>query len=353
MKGRRLGGQAGSKRGVFAVCGLVILAAVFGLGYWASQADASGWAKRILRQPRKPQGMLKIAFCQYGTRIGKLEWNIDHAVDLAEEAFRHGADYVILPEFSFNGFSELPALPALIADFDRRRGPEEIRRVARRNRGHLQYNHPTQVDGVFFNETLLLDPDGRIAARYHKRNLALIDRRVNFSAGRLPIIADLPFGRVGFLTCRDLDVAMIVDQGPHGREIVVTADEYAAACRSIEQYREADLIVGQLAYAVWWTPTRRNPLVNDPIPQALTRLDDAAAIWARQTRTYVALVNKSGFEHGHGFTGGSLLVDPEGKILGRASSGTEILYVDLLLDASGRIARPDRRGEADALPGSP
>ena len=337
--------QTGFRRLVTAVCAVAAFAVVFALGHWASSSNARGIAKRLLLQRRQPGRTLRIAICQYGTRGGMLPWNVDHAADFAEEAFGNGADLVILPEFSFSGFAELTALPELIAEFHRLEGPEKIRRVARQNRGWLQYNHPVQVDGAFYNETLLLDPDGRIAARYHKRNLALIDRRSKFSEGRLPVVADLPFGRMGFLTCRDLDVALIADQGPDGGESAASADDFAAACRSIEEYRGADLIVGQLAYAAWWTPTRRNVLVNDPITNALTRLEDAAAIWTRQTGAYVALVNKSGFEHGHGFTGGSLLVDPDGEILGRASSGTEILYVDLPLDGSGRIARMDRRGE--------
>lgn len=298
---------------------------------------------RLLSRPRNPQGKLRIAICQYDTRDDNLRWNIDHAVAFAEEAFRNGADLVILPEFSFNGFSELHALSELIEEFHRLEGPEKLSRVAWRNRGWLAYNHPTLTDGVFYNETQFLDPDGRIAARYHKRYLALIDQRVRFVPGQLPGVVDLPFGRVGFLICRDLLLEQPADQEPDTDETFLLPDVLDAAREDIEQYSHADLIVGQLAYAGWWTPTRRNALIADPISSMLTTLKDAATLWARQTGTYVALANKSGFEHSYGFPGGSLVVAPDGEILGHASSGTEILYVDLPLDASGRIARQPSR----------
>lgn len=301
--------------------------------------------KRILHKPRKPKTTFKIAICQYGTRLNDLNWNFGHAIELAEEAFDEGADYVILPEFSFCGMIELSTLREVIAEFEQIRGAEMLRRVARRNRGYLQFNHPALDGNAFWNETILLDPDGEIAVRYHKRKLAQIDLHVKFTEGRLPTTVDLPFGRVGFLICRDVEDAHIVNRGLLEGDTAAVTNQYETACRSIEEYQKADLVVGQLAFASWWTPTRRNPLITDPISMALTRMEEEADIWARHTQTYVALVNKSGFEHGHGFTGGSLLVDAEGKILAKASSGMEILYIDLPLDETGRIARPSNHVE--------
>ncbi len=110
--GRRHGGCT---RGIFALCGVMILTGVFLLGYAASYWDASGMVKRLLLRSRQPKETLKIALCQYNTRINNLPWNLGHAIALAEEAFEQGAHYVILPEFSFSGMTELRSLHKLIA----------------------------------------------------------------------------------------------------------------------------------------------------------------------------------------------------------------------------------------------
>lgn len=346
------GVRASYKRPLFTISVAGILVIVFLLGYAASHCDAPKTIKRLLIQPQQPKEVLKIAICQYGTRIGALEWNLQHAIDWAEEAFEQGADYVILPEFSFSGLNDLSYLHDLITEFEQIDGEETLRKVARHNRGYLQYNHPARTDNTFWNETVLLDPNGTVVTRYHKRYLAVIDQIVKFENGRTPTVIDLPFGRIGFLICRDVIEAEIVEQGLLPESTAADTNIYKNACQNLEQYRQADLIVGQLAFASWWTPTRRNPIIKDSIADALYRMEEEAEVWARQTRTYIALVNKSGFEHGHGYTGGSLLVDPSGKILAQASSGDEIIFIDLPLDETGRIARPNQTLQSVDINGS-
>ncbi|MHA6695212.1 carbon-nitrogen hydrolase family protein [Homoserinimonas sp. A520] len=54
---------------------------------------------------------------------------------------------------------------------------------------------------------------------------------------------------------------------------------------------------------------------------------------ARILQCYVVFANRVGEEDGHNFWGGSRIIDPWGRVLAQAGSGTEIIHATLDLDA--------------------
>lgn len=127
------------------------------------------------------------------------------AADLAEEAGRHGADIVCLPEFSMSRF-----------DFRKNRWrPERVPGPATRKLAAVAARHRMYVIAPLmeesgqkkaYNTAVLLDRRGRIAGQYRKTHLCL----PRFSEGETTLAGDeLPvfptdFGTIGISICMDI-----------------------------------------------------------------------------------------------------------------------------------------------------
>lgn len=264
-----------------------------------------------------PPRTLRIALCQYGTRLGGLQWNIEHAYDYSSEAFENGAHFVVLPEFSFHGFVDIKEAWLLVEELERTDYMRRFSNLACWHKGYLLLNHPARDGDELANESVLLGPDGKVVARYRKRRSSRIDRLAGFSSGDECGVFDLPWGKTGMLICMDIKGVMLPEHG------------------------EADLIVAQLAMAGVWTPQARTPdYVCEPISNLVEYTETVATRWAKVSESYVVLVNKTGLEHSYAFIGNSLAVTPSGEILAHASSGPGIVYADLPLGDDGRLV-PD------------
>lgn len=278
------------------------------------------------RSPKLVDGRLRFALCQYDSRPGANQWNIRHALSYAQEAADHGAGFIVLPEYSFCTADD--TLYGNAYFYFRKKAPKlrwKLAEFSRRNRCYLLVNIPYEAKGkvkegempLRKNRSVLFDPSGRIVARYDKRSIAHLDSFGGVRRGESETIADLPFGKVGLMICRD-----------------------ASSPRKFPSYQEADLVIVQFAHITDWTSDKAEDpawLTND----MGTSHADFPRIGRRLARSFqrptALFANKTGFEPDGGFTGGSCSIAADGTILARAGAYADILYMDYALDGNGRI----------------
>lgn len=147
------------------------------------------------------------------TSLADLEKNLERAAHWIECAVAAGAELVALPEnFAFLGDDESTARSV-------RQGPDGpvvrfLREQAAQHRIWLaggSFAEEIPGESRHHNTALILDPDGEIMARYRKIHLfdvALPDASYRESQGVAPgsepVVAELPFARVGLSICYDL-----------------------------------------------------------------------------------------------------------------------------------------------------
>ncbi|HEX7774953.1 MAG TPA: carbon-nitrogen hydrolase family protein [Parvibaculum sp.] len=140
--------------------------------------------------------------------------NVEAAAALIAKAADDGADFILTPENT----SIMEAERKLL--FEKVRGEDEdialarFRALAREKKKWLLIGSlPIKVAAEkLANRSLLIAPDGRIAARYDKIHMFDVDlaggesyrESRNFDAGHEAVVADLPWGRLGMTVCYDL-----------------------------------------------------------------------------------------------------------------------------------------------------
>jgi omega-amidase len=142
--------------------------------------------------------------------VPRKEENLDRAEAFLREAAREGASLCVLPEM-FQTPYELEAMERAAEPAD---GPTlaRIRDAARELGLHVVAGSFPERDGrAIHNTSFLLGPDGTVLGRHRKIHLfdvALEDVRVKESAvltpGDAPLVADLPFCRLGVAICYDV-----------------------------------------------------------------------------------------------------------------------------------------------------
>jgi predicted amidohydrolase len=140
--------------------------------------------------------------------------NVEAVAALIAQAADDGADFILTPENT----SIMEAERKLL--FEKTRSEDEDMALARfralardRKKWLLIGSLPIKVaPEKLANRSLLIAPDGRIAARYDKIHMFDVDlaggesyrESRNFDAGHEAVVADLPWGRLGMTVCYDL-----------------------------------------------------------------------------------------------------------------------------------------------------
>ena len=266
-----------------------------------------------------PKKHIRFALCQYGTRLRDMEWNFNHALHEAEEAVRHGADVIVLPEFSFVACLDLKDGKGWFNLKEKRDWLRRIRSFTRKNNVYLFVNHPAVVfhhhSTNRYNQTKIFGPDGSVVATYRKRFLSLMEISFNMAMGKTPTIAELPFGKLGLMICKD---SMFMEE--------------------FKQYASADLVIIQYAYLTFWG---NSPVVprgfRERSRDSLATFSTLVTNGISHIRRPLLLCNKSGLEGEFLYNGSSAIVDSSGKVLHQADTGTDIVYADVPVDESGKI----------------
>jgi len=263
---------------------------------------------------------MKVAAIQFGAGKNKNR-NVAKAVSLIRRAAGNGADFIVLPEaFHFRG--KVSANKGFQGIAEGIPGPstKPLIELAKKHRVTILAGSVCEaVPGrkKAYNTSVLIDPQGRITAKYRKINLfdALIDGKKHkessrLYAGRRPALANIGAWKAGLSICYDLRFPELYrDYAKRGAEILC-------------------------------------------VPSAFTRFTGKAH-WkvllrarAIENFSYVIAPNQIG-KDGNGVAsyGNSMIIDPWGKVLARASGNkTEIIYA--------RIDRKTLAARRRALPGS-
>ena len=242
------------------------------------------------------------------------EVRVRRATDLVRA--QHGADLVVLPELWVQGGFAFRTFAATAEPLD---GPI-VAALSAAARDLGAWLHGGSIveradDGRLFNTSLLIRPDGTLAATYRKLHLFGFDggETTVLTPGSDVVTADVEGITLGLATCYDL--------------------RFPELFRAFVE-RGAELI---LMPAAWPTPRIGH----------WTLLARARAV---EDQAVVVACNGSGEQDGLRLGGRSLIVDPWGVVLAEAGDGEEVLEVDLdlALVAKTRADFPvlaDRRPE--------
>jgi predicted amidohydrolase len=241
------------------------------------------------------------------------EANLTRTRVLTTEAAERGASLVVLPEvFAWRGLRADEAaattpIPGPVSDF--------LCRLAADLRIVLvagSFLERTPDAGKSFNTSLLVLPDGTIAARYRKIHLFDVDLPGEVSVresdtrehGRDVVTATTPLGTIGLSVCYDL--------------------------RFPELYRKltqagATILTVPSAFTFYTGAAHWEPLLR------------ARAI---ENQAYVIAPNQAG-KSPHGFPdyGNSMIVDPWGVVVARAGEGEQVILAELDPERVARVRR--------------
>jgi predicted amidohydrolase len=139
---------------------------------------------------------------QWDVALGRVSDNVKTVMDRLTALADQGTDLAVLPEMWSCGFDlahlsvHAAHTPALL---------EQLGRMAESRHMAIAGSLPEAVGDRVANTFYLIDACGRVAAAYRKIHLFQPgDEHLHFTAGDAPVLADLPMGRLGLVTCYDL-----------------------------------------------------------------------------------------------------------------------------------------------------
>lgn len=224
--------------------------------------------------------------------LGDFEHNIALATKFTEDAVRQGAELIVFPEcmdtgYLFDSPEHCRELAETVPD-----GPF-VSALADLSRKHGVYiaSGITEWDPKrekVFNSGIMFDRRGDVACHYHKQFLATHDQNW-FSFGELgnPVV-DTDLGRIGLLICFDGRIPEIFrSMAMQGAEVIVDMANFFAM-------DQADM----------WGPAR-----------------------AYENGMWLVAATKAGDERSIYYPGGSMIVDPHGRVLSKVPYDTHGMAV--------------------------
>ena len=145
------------------------------------------------------------------------ERNVDYALELIDKV--PASDLILLPEIWPCGFFSFDRYKRDSEAID---GPivSAMKAAAQAKKCHIFMGSLVEKDGdQYYNTSILLDPAGKIAARYRKIHLFgyQSDETAILEPGDAVVVADTPWGKSGLSTCYDLRFPELyrrmIDQG--------------------------------------------------------------------------------------------------------------------------------------------
>jgi predicted amidohydrolase len=235
---------------------------------------------------------LNLALAQINTKLGDVNANLEKHLSLAKQARRDGADLVIFPELSLTGYVLQDLVPALASKVD----PADpfFRPLLETSRdvdivvGFVDEDNRHR----FFIASAYLSR-GEVVHIHHKVYLptyGLFDEGRFFAPGDKIRAFNTRFGRAGMLICEDF---------------------WHASPPYLLWQDGADLLLFSSA-----SPGRG--LSEEPKLESSGWVEHINQAYASLFTTFVAHANRTGFEDGLNFWGGSTVFDPDGKLLVQA-----------------------------------
>jgi predicted amidohydrolase len=245
--------------------------------------------------------------------------NLDALDELAGEAARLGADYVLSPEVTVAFAENRDGLAKVAASWEDNADVARAAQIARRHdiSLHLGSMAVALGDGRFANRSILFRPDGHIAATYDK--IHLFDANLpgtrayresdTYRGGDVAVVTSAPGFRLGMSICYDM--------------------RFPALYRALAE-AGAEVISVPAAFTVPTGEAHWEPLLR------------ARAI---ETGCYLVAAAQGGeHENGRATWGHSMIVDPWGTIVARLdhdAPGVAIAEIDLDAVAEARARVPN------------
>ena len=145
--------------------------------------------------------MFKLAMIQMQVIGGEKELNLNHAVELIEQAAEQGAELTLLPECLDLGWTHpsSTSLADTIPDGDTCR---MLRNAAAEYHIHICAGLTEREDEHVYNAAVLINDLGEVILKHRKINELDIGRKYYSTGDRLNVI-DTSFGRIGLMICAD------------------------------------------------------------------------------------------------------------------------------------------------------
>ena len=256
--------------------------------------------------------ILKFALAQFDFPVGAVARNGERARQLMAEARdRHGAQLIAFPELTLAGYppEDLLLRPSFLAACE-----AELAAVAAAATGIAAYvGHPHAVGEVYNAASLLAE--GEVAFTVHKQalpNYTVFDEKRYFRPGHDSTVVDFGGVRVGWLVCEDIW-------------------ESEPAARAAAQGAKLLIVINASPFDLEKSRQREELLARR----------------ARENDVAIAYLNLVGGQDDLLFDGGSVLVEPDGRVAARAPVFVEALLVAEYDDTTRRFRAVDWPQEAD------
>ncbi len=238
---------------------------------------------------------MKAAVIQYNIHSGDAKANRGKAAALLAEAGKMGAEIVLLPELWNCGY-DLDRLEEL-AETSRGLSAKMLQKAAKEQHMFIIGGSIAEKkDGKYYNTSLAINQKGEIVQKYRKAHLFSLGLHEDeyFMAGDEWVQAETPWCKVGMMICYDL--------------------RFPEFARNLA-LRGAKLL----------TMPSQWPRSRDEARYILCR---ARAI---ENRCFVMAANPVGIDEGNGFkyAGGSMIIDPYGKILVEGPDEEGVFMADI------------------------
>jgi predicted amidohydrolase len=246
--------------------------------------------------PERPSESIEnrfvVAIAQMRCHPGEVSWNFDRASTLTREAAARGARYVCLPESCLDGYPCDPEVLKRVAEPVPGEHSEGFARLSRETGTYLVAGLTESCAGKIYNTVILTTPEGRIAGHYRKTHLctrAEDDERHLYNPGERFVVADCNGLRAGLLICYD------------------------------RQFPEAARILKLRGAQVLFLPAATTSFTGEENKDFNTALLRTRAY---ENHLFLCAVNM--VNHG----GGSLFIDPCGRIRAKAGAEEELLLCE-------------------------
>ncbi|HVM71661.1 MAG TPA: nitrilase-related carbon-nitrogen hydrolase [Anaerolineales bacterium] len=232
---------------------------------------------------------LKIALAQINTKLGDLQANLDKHLALAEQARAAGTDLLVFPELSLTGYVLQDLAPSVSCRPED--GDPVFHQLLAASQGlDLMVGFVDEDSRHRFYIASAYLSRGQLVHVHHKVYLptyGLFDEGRFFAPGNSVRAFDTRFGRFGMLICEDF---------------------WHASPPYLLWLDGADVLLFASA-----SPGRG--LNGEPKLESSAWVEHTNRAYAGLFTTFVAHSNRSGFEDGLNFWGGSTIFDPNGKLV--------------------------------------
>lgn len=244
---------------------------------------------------------LTIALAQIKTKLGVIEANLQKHLELAEQAYTQGADLIVFPELSLTGYALLD-LASTVTHHPHKNDPVFYQLLEASRKLDIVVGFVDEDPRHRFYIAAAYLSQGEVVHIHHKVYLptyGLFDEGRFFAEGSEIRAFDTRFGKIGMLICEDF---------------------WHASLPYLLWMDGADILVFTSA-----SPGRG--LTAKPALESALWVEQINQAYASLFTSFVIHTNKTGFEDGLNFWGGSTIFDPDGKLIVKSPLHKEALTV--------------------------